>query len=581
MSRAYITYKYFLGLNKPTSTNNNHILPTTTTQETTTTNNNHINNNNNNNNNTVILLTTRLQQQPNQAPSMSNPTGADDATKKRPRSTTPTNNISGSKDESSSKKQKKKKTQTDINDDYADEISSASSPELLPLLSSSLYRMTNGLPRRELNLIVSEAQACEDALEQELKLLRGALRIEKQEREKAKATITDDVATTSTTDNTMSDKSVTDKKAEEKEKVAEKSSQASTSTTAITTATKSVTDGSHSSPNDNDNDSPTTCTIMTPMEVAAVDTMIDSEITPTDAHWTLSALLGRLRHELTTPLPPGSQLPAYREKAGLQQLVNSVGLSYSSSSITSSSSKEKRTTSNATAPPPAAEATISTTATMTDSTAADASSTTENSTDGKISGRSTPNINNNDDNTSNTLELPQYKRLTVLLEHPEFVREQDNTDKLLAIWKKLSTHRSTLVFRRPVNPKEAPGYSDRIRFPIDLSLIRKLIVSKNIKNYHGILQRVHLIAHNCVKYNGRESDYALVTREFESVATEYIFTAVTSPVPVPMPPPLVAPTTTTTTTTTTTSSGSTDIEPKENITKVSSAVESINTTHTV
>ena len=519
---------------------------------------------------------------------MSNPTGADDATKKRPRSTTPTNNISGSKDESSSKKQKKKKTQTDINDDYADEISSASSPELLPLLSSSLYRMTNGLPRRELNLIVSEAQACEDALEQELKLLRGALRIEKQEREKAKATITDDVATTSTTDNTMSDKSVTDKKAEEKEKVAEKSSQASTSTTAITTATKSVTDGSHSSPNDNDNDSPTTCTIMTPMEVAAVDTMIDSEITPTDAHWTLSALLGRLRHELTTPLPPGSQLPAYREKAGLQQLVNSVGLSYSSSSTTSSS-KEKRTTSNATAPPPpAAEATISTTATMTDSTAADASSTTENSTDGKISGRSTPNFNNNDDNTSNTLELPQYKRLTVLLEHPEFVREQDNTDKLLAIWKKLSTHRSTLVFRRPVNPKEAPGYSDRIRFPIDLSLIRKLIVSKNIKNYHGILQRVHLIAHNCVKYNGRESDYALVTREFESVATEYIFTAVTSPVPVPsplvvpMPPPLVAPPpTTTTTTTTTTSSGSTDIEPKENITKVSSAVESINTTHTV
>ncbi|OEU20834.1 putative glucosyltransferase [Fragilariopsis cylindrus CCMP1102] len=497
---------------------------------------------------------------------MSSPTGADDATKKRPRSTTPTNNSSGSKDEISSKKQKKKKkTQTDINDDYADEISRASSPELLPLLSSSLYRMTNGLPRRELNLIVSEAQACEDALEQELKLLRGALRIEKQEREKAKATITDDVATTSTTDNTMSDKSVTDKKAEEKEKVAEKSSQASTSTTAITTATKS-------SYNMYNNDS-------------AVDTMIDSEITPTDAHWTLSALLGRLRHELTTPLPPGSQLPAYREKAGLQQLVNSVGLSYSSSSTTSSSSKEKRTTSNATAPPPAAEATISTTATMTDSTAADASSTTENSTDGKISGRSTPNINNNDDNTSNTLELPQYKRLTVLLEHPEFVREQDNTDKLLAIWKKLSTHRSTLVFRRPVNPKEAPGYSDRIRFPIDLSLIRKLIVSKNIKNYHGILQRVHLIAHNCVKYNGRESDYALVTREFESVATEYIFTAVTSPVPVPsplvvpMPPPLVAPTTTTTTTTT--SSGSTDIEPKENITKVSSAVESLNTTHTV
>ena len=61
---------------------------------------------------------------------------------------------------------------------------------------------------------------------------------------------------------------------------------------------------------------------------------------------------------------------------------------------------------------------------------------------------------------------------------------------------------------------------------MDLSMIKKLIVSRNIKNYYGILQRVHLIAHNCVKYNGRESDYALVTREFESVATEYIWNAV-------------------------------------------------------
>ncbi|MGK3740564.1 MAG: hypothetical protein ACI8RD_001702 [Bacillariaceae sp.] len=502
---------------------------------------------------------------------MSNPTGADDATKKRPRSTTPTN-ISESKDEDISSKKQKKKNQRDINDtdsaSYADEISNASSSAILPLLSSSLYRMTNGLPRRELNLIVSEAQACEDALEQELKLLRGALRIEKQKREKAKAT-TDDVATTSTTDKNTEDKVA-----------ATISSSSAAPITANTIATKSVAD-------DKSNSSPT-CTRMTPTEVAAVDTMIDSEITPTDAHWTLSALLGRLRHELTTPLPPGSQLPAYREKAGLQQLVNSVGLSYSSSI------KKKRTMSNATAPPaeaapaPAEAATISATATTTDSTSADTSSTTENNTDGKISGRSTPNINNNDD-TNNTLEISQYKRLTMLLEHPEFVREHDNTEKLLSIWKKLSTHRSTLVFRRPVNPKEAPGYSDRIRFPIDLSLIRKLIMARNIKNYHGILQRVHLIAHNCVKYNGRESDYALVTREFESVATEYIFTAVTSPVPVsvpvpvPMPPPLVVPTTTTTTTTTTTAttSGSTGIEPKESTAKVPSAVEGINTTHTV
>ena len=123
-------------------------------------------------------------------------------------------------------------------------------------------------------------------------------------------------------------------------------------------------------------------------------------------------------------------------------------------------------------------------------------------------------------------EISHFKKLESLPNHAEYKRNHETPDKLLAVWKKLSTHRSSMVFRRPVNPKEAPGYTDRIRFPMDLSLIRKLIMSKHIQNYEGILKQVQLIAHNCVKYNGRESDYALVTREFESVATEYVWNAV-------------------------------------------------------
>jgi len=152
-------------------------------------------------------------------------------------------------------------------------------------------------------------------------------------------------------------------------------------------------------------------------------------------------------------------------------------------------------------------------------TSATAASNDVRADDCSTSGRLTPK-------NHATLAKSQFRRLESLIDHPEFIREHTTTDKLLFLWKKLSTHRSSLVFRRPVNPKEAPGYTDRIRFPMDLSMIKKLIVSRNIKNYYGILQRVHLIAHNCVKYNGRESDYALVTREFESVATEYIWNAV-------------------------------------------------------
>lgn len=49
----------------------------------------------------------------------------------------------------------------------------------------------------------------------------------------------------------------------------------------------------------------------------------------------------------------------------------------------------------------------------------------------------------------------------------------------------------------------APGYTDRILFPIDLGLIRKMITTKIITNYAELHQRIGLICHNCVKFNGR------------------------------------------------------------------------------
>jgi hypothetical protein len=206
---------------------------------------------------------------------------------------------------------------------------------------------------------------------------------------------------------------------------------------------------------------------------SVVEIMLESEITPPDHYWSVSALLGRLRHDLKTPLPPNSQLrplwdtpPVFKKRKSHNGVV----------------------------------------------------STTD---DGTVSGRSTPNfagiINNGD--------ISQFEQIKQIQHHPDYKVEHDNTDKLLTVWKRISTHRTSLVFRRPVNPKDAPGYSDRIHFPMDLSLIRKLIVNRTIRSYYHIAQRIHLIGHNCVKYNGRESDYALVTREFESCCAEYLINA--------------------------------------------------------
>ena len=100
------------------------------------------------------------------------------------------------------------------------------------------------------------------------------------------------------------------------------------------------------------------------------------------------------------------------------------------------------------------------------------------------------------------------------------------THALLTIWKRISGHRSASVFRRPVQDREAPGYSSKILFPVDLSLVRKMIVSNIITSYAELHRYIGILAHNCVKFNGRESDYGLVAREFEGFVDESIVLAV-------------------------------------------------------
>lgn len=102
----------------------------------------------------------------------------------------------------------------------------------------------------------------------------------------------------------------------------------------------------------------------------------------------------------------------------------------------------------------------------------------------------------------------------------------------------------------------APGYKERILFPLDLSLLRKMIVARMIKSFASLHQRVALICHNCVKFNGRyvvlticfvesclylsysnhylyfhlsthsESDYAVITRDFEDHVDDKVLEAV-------------------------------------------------------
>ncbi|GAX14418.1 hypothetical protein FisN_11Hu123 [Fistulifera solaris] len=118
------------------------------------------------------------------------------------------------------------------------------------------------------------------------------------------------------------------------------------------------------------------------------------------------------------------------------------------------------------------------------------------------------------------------EKLIETLSNPIYTKEQPNTPILLGLWKKIYNHKASFVFKKPVRPEEAPGYIERIVFPMDLSMIRKLIVARTIKSYAELHQYIGLISHNCVKYNGRESEYGRVAREFEAAADELIRQAV-------------------------------------------------------
>jgi hypothetical protein len=97
----------------------------------------------------------------------------------------------------------------------------------------------------------------------------------------------------------------------------------------------------------------------------------------------------------------------------------------------------------------------------------------------------------------------QQKRLLGLESNPEYRKKHESPASLLALWEILSTHRTSVVFRHPVTPKEAPGYLDRILVPMDLSRIRKKIVTRKIKSYGAFHKRIAQICNNCVKFNGR------------------------------------------------------------------------------
>ncbi|KAL7532267.1 hypothetical protein ACHAWF_004066, partial [Thalassiosira exigua] len=312
-------------------------------------------------------------------------------------------------------------------DDAAASVREGADQQVVPesireLLPTTLSRLTSGLPVHELDTIIKEAKACEDALEREIETLEAELGVGAKRRK------TDD----------------DDRKEAPKVDEAHPSSPLKEPTMISIPFLPAPYQPGGEPGKGHVN------------YLDDVDAMLATEFAPPDRYFTVSALLGRLRDPMKLSHPPNARVRASKKPGPRGKKAETP------------EQEEKR----------------------------------------------------------KRAALEKQRALLALEANEVYRREQPDTAALLALYKKISSHRTATVFRKPVNPAEAPGYTERILFPMDLSLIRKMIVARMIKSFSSLHQRVGLICHNCVKFNGRESDYAVITRDFEDHVDDKVLEAV-------------------------------------------------------
>lgn len=280
------------------------------------------------------------------------------------------------------------------------------SEEEKQLFYDSMFRLTDGLPAHELELIQKEASECQAALEKEIAILEAAI-----------------AAHPDTSEDQV-----------------DQGAQEGTNAVAPTVPTIPLIPPEYDATNTSVNN-----------YLPTADKIISSELSPLDRYFTVSALIGRLREPFDTPPPPHS---------GLAQLrLNAIA------------ALEKKKNKN--------------------------------------------NVPMYQVRKAQSME--KYRNILNLRDFNEiYLQKQSDPSALLALVKRISNHRTAAVFRKAVNPLEAPGYTDRILFPTDLTLIKKFVMCGYIQTFEELYQSIGLICHNCVKFNGRDSDYSILTREFEN-----------------------------------------------------------------
>lgn len=77
------------------------------------------------------------------------------------------------------------------------------------------------------------------------------------------------------------------------------------------------------------------------------------------------------------------------------------------------------------------------------------------------------------------------------------------------------------IFQNPVSEKDAPGYYDKIKKPMDLSTIKENLLNGTLTTPAEVLEDMMLIVSNCVEFNGEDSDLYDLAQDFGAKAKEF------------------------------------------------------------
>ncbi|XP_023791583.1 bromodomain-containing protein 8-like [Cyanistes caeruleus] len=131
----------------------------------------------------------------------------------------------------------------------------------------------------------------------------------------------------------------------------------------------------------------------------------------------------------------------------------------------------------------------------------------------------------NSDNSSTAPVLDSTGSLNTHLLQPSWNNPLQHLilkKRLLSIWRMIASHRFSSPFLKPVSEKQAPGYKDVVKRPMDLSSIKRRLTKGHIQSVMQFQCDLMLMFQNAVMYNSSDHRVFHVAVEMQREVLEQL-----------------------------------------------------------